>query len=643
MHKGYISTMFKRKVLPFLLAASMGLSIFGCGKDKSGKKDSTTEAVSDEVTSEQEVASDSDSLTTEEKSKDGDYKYMEYADMTADEIVASLTLEQKANQMVLPACYETSTEAMGKNCYGGVLSRNFYYNYEEWQDYIDEFQQMAVSSEAGVPFVYGQDDLHGVNYAVDTVIFPHNIGMGAADDEELMYQVGLITADEAKLCHMLWNYSPCVAQSVDPRWGRTYESYGSDLETIKKLSIAYMKGVQDGGVIACTKHFFGDGNVVYGTGEHSDVDRLIDRGDASLSDEEIEELLSVYKAHIDAGVKTIMISHSSVNGVKMHENKQYIDMLKNDMGFEGFIVSDWDSVQKTSPDTYYDQIVTAVNAGIDMLMEVSTADEVSDIIVEAVEKGDISEDRINDAVRRIIQVKKDFGIIEDPFFENLETVQKETGSEEYRAVAERAVEESLVLLKNEGDVLPFKRGTSVYIMGPAADNDVAQCGGWTLDWNESYMEDIPGLTTIREGFLEKSDEYGINVITKEAEAENADVILLVVGEQAYAEWNGDAEDIDLCGPLGLAGNASAIEKAKKYGKPIVTCIVAGRNVFIDDYIDDWDGVVMCYLPGTEGQGVSNVLCGNSDFTGRLPSPWYDSVEKIGSENPWLERGYGLTY
>ena len=424
MHKGYISTMFKRKVLPFLLAASMGLSIFGCGKDKSGKKDSTTEAVSDEVTSEQEVASDSDSLTTEEKSKDGDYKYMEYADMTADEIVASLTLEQKANQMVLPACYETSTEAMGKNCYGGVLSRNFYYNYEEWQDYIDEFQQMAVSSEAGVPFVYGQDDLHGVNYAVDTVIFPHNIGMGAADDEELMYQVGLITADEAKLCHMLWNYSPCVAQSVDPRWGRTYESYGSDLETIKKLSIAYMKGVQDGGVIACTKHFFGDGNVVYGTGEHSDVDRLIDRGDASLSDEEIEELLSVYKAHIDAGVKTIMISHSSVNGVKMHENKQYIDMLKNDMGFEGFIVSDWDSVQKTSPDTYYDQIVTAVNAGIDMLMEVSTADEVSDIIVEAVEKGDISEDRINDAVRRIIQVKKDFGIIEDPFFENLETVQK---------------------------------------------------------------------------------------------------------------------------------------------------------------------------------------------------------------------------
>ncbi|MBQ8913983.1 MAG: glycoside hydrolase family 3 protein [Lachnospiraceae bacterium] len=635
----------KKKVLPIILSLSLGLSLAACGKNNNTDDEKGTAEIGSEETyvSQDDTSLDATEEVTEDTGSLNDYKYMQYADMTAEEIVNSLTLEQKAFQMVQPACYMTSLKAMKENCYGSVLSRDNYYNYEQWQEYIDNFQQMAISSEAGVPFIYGQDDVHGVNYAVDTVIFPHNIGMGAANDEELMYQVGLITADEAKLCHMLWNFSPCVAQSVDPRWGRTYESYGSDIETITKLSTAYTKGVQDGGVIACTKHFFADGNVLYGTGEDSDADRIIDRGDAVLTDEQIDELLSVYKAQIDAGVKTIMISHSSLNGVKMHENKEYIDILKNDYGFEGFIVSDWNSVQNTSPETYYEQVVTAVNSGIDMLMEVDRYDEAAGIVVEAVGNGDISEERVDDAVRRIIQVKKDIGIIKDPFCDNMETVQDETGSGEYRAVAERAVEESLVLIKNEGEVLPFKSGTSVYIMGPAANNDVSQCGGWTMDWNESYLEDIPGLTTIREGFEQKADEYGINVITKEADAENADVILLVVGEQAYAEWNGDAEDIDLCGPLGLSGNASSIEKAKKYGKPIVTCIVAGRNVFIDDYIDDWDGVVMCYLPGSEGQGVANVLCGNSNFTGRLPSPWYSSVEQIESGNAWLERGYGLTY
>ena len=154
------------------------------------------------------------------------YKYQQYASMSAEEIVSSLTLEQKAMQMVQPACYNTKPQEMKKNCYGSILSRNFYYNDEQWREYVDNYQERAVSSEAGIPFIYGQDDVHGVNYALDTVIFPHNIGLGAANDEELMYQIGQITADEAKLCHLLWNFAPCIAQSVDPRWGRTYESYG---------------------------------------------------------------------------------------------------------------------------------------------------------------------------------------------------------------------------------------------------------------------------------------------------------------------------------------------------------------------------------------------------------------------------------
>ena len=576
------------------------------------------------------------------KTDDGneEYRYQKYAQMSEEEIVSSLTLEQKAMQMVQPACYNTDMKEMKKNCYGSILSRDFYYDESKWREYVDGYQEMAVSSKAGIPFLYGQDDVHGVNYALNTVLFPHNIGMGAANDEELMYQIGQITADEAKLCHMLWNFSPCIAQSEDPRWGRTYESYGADNEIITRLGTAYIKGMQDNGLIACAKHFFGDGNVEYGTGEDSDADRIIDRGDAILDEDKINELLNVYKEMVDAGVKTIMISHSAVNGVKMHENKKYIDILKNEMGFEGFIVSDWNSVQNTSPETYYDQIVTGVNAGIDMLMEVDRFNEAASIIVKAVKNGDISQERVDDAVGRIIKVKKEAGIFDDPFGENMTTIQKSTGSKEYRAVAERAVEESLVLIKNENDVLPLKEGTKVYITGPALDDDVAQCGGWTMDWNQSGLEDIPGVTSIGEGFRLKAQEHGITLTDK---AEDADVIVLVVGEKAYAEWNGDAEDLDLCGEFGLDGNKEAIDKAKATGKPIVTCIVAGRHVFIADYIDDWDAAVMCYLPGSEGQGVVDVLCGESDFTGKLPSPWYSTNAQIDTKTAWLEMGFGLTY
>lgn len=570
--------------------------------------------------------------------------YQQYASMSPEEIVAGMTLEQKTAQMVQPAVYNVSAKTMKENDYGSILSITDCIDAAKWRKTVDDLQNAAIRSEAGIPYIYGQDDVHGVNYCRNAVYFPHNIGQGAANDEELAYQVGLITADEAKLCHMLWNFSPCVAQSVDPRWGRTYESYGSDLETITKLSTAYTKGLIDGGLVACTKHFFADGNVVYGTGEKSDIDRLIDRGDSQLSDAEIAELLKVYQAQIDAGVQTIMISHSSLNGVKMHENKEYIMKLKDEMGFEGFIVSDWDSVGNTSGSSYKEQIITSVNAGIDMLMETERFEEARDIIIDAVESGDISQERVDDAVTRIIKVKKNAGLFDDPLLENIKTEQQETGSPEYRAVAEQLVEKSLVLLKNNKEVLPFKEGTKIYITGPASDNGQAQCGGWTMSWNGAPTEDIPGVTTILEAFEEYADDYGIEVITDDKKAADADAVLLCVGEQAYAEWNGDTEDLALCGSLGLDGNADAIKEAKKLGKPTVTCIVAGRNVILDekDY-DGWDSVVMCYLPGSEGKGISDVLCGCADFTGKLPSDWYGSLDQIGTDKCFLGRGYGLSY
>ena len=572
------------------------------------------------------------------------YKCTVYASMSPEEIVAGLTLEQKAAQMVMPAIYNVSPNKMKDNDYGSILSTAGSIDAPSWRSLVDKYQNAALLSDAGIPYIYGQDDVHGVNYCLNAVYFPHNIGQGAANDEELAYQVGLITADEAKLCHMLWNYSPCIAQSADPRWGRTYESYGSDPETIIKLSTAYTRGLIDGGLVACAKHYLADGNAEYNTGEKGNIEMLIDRGDARLTDDEINELLKVYQAQIDAGVQTIMISHSSLNGVKMHENKEYIMKLKNEMGFEGFIVSDWESVQNISGSSYREQVITSINAGIDMLMEVARFDEAKQIITDAVNSGEISEERLDDAVTRIIRVKKEAGLFEDPFLERTETKQQETGSLEYRKIAERLVEKSLVLLKNDADVLPLKEGTKVYITGPAADDASAQCGGWTIEWNGSSNKEIAGVTTIQDAFECYAEDYGITVITDKKNAPDADVVLLCIGEQAYAEWNGDTEDPELCGALGLPDNRKAIEEAKALGKPTVACIIAGRNVIIDsEDLDAWDSVVMCYLPGSEGKGISDVLCGCADFAGKLPSPWYGSVEQIGTDKSFLERGYGLSY
>ncbi len=630
--------MFKKKILPALLAVCLLMA--GC-KDTGGSSEAGAD-VTGAPTAEASSAS-SENTTVSAPPAEEPRPESRHSGKTAEEILAELTLEEKVYQMMLPAIYCTSEGAMEQNCYGGVLSKTDSLTSERWQTVVDGFQEAALGSETGIPYIYGQDDVHGVNYAVGTVIFPHNIGIGAANNEELTYRMGLATADEALLCHMIWNYAPCVAQSEEPRWGRTYESYGSDLDIITRLSVAYTKGLVEGGVIACPKHFFGDGNVEYGTGEDSDVDRLTDRGDAVLTDDEIAALIDVYKQLIDCGAQTIMLSHSSVNGVKMHENKPYVDYLKNELGFEGFIVSDWNSIQNISGSTYEEQLIRSVNAGVDMLMEVEDFDRAHTLIVKAVNDGRITEERINDAVTRILRVKINAGVLDDPYFENAPTKQTETGSDEYRDLAEQLVEQSLVLLKNEGHVLPFKEGTTVYITGPAANNPVSQCGGWTLDWNGSPTREIEGLTTILEGFRQKAAEYGITVTNNEAEAANADVTLLVVGERSYAEWNGDTADLELCGDKSIIRNKTAIEAAAELGHPIVTCIVAGRQVIIEEYYDDWDAVVMCYLPGSEGQGVADVLCGGTDFTGRLPAPWYSSVDQIGTDECWLPLGYGLSY
>lgn len=626
----------KRRTLATLICILLIFSLVGCGQNNSQltSTQTTSSAVSNEP-----AASASPQAQL-------DLKYDPNA--TPEEIVASMTLEQKVAQMLQPGVYNISTTAMEKYGYGSVLSQSPYMDITAagWKRTVLSYQKAALASPGGIPFIYGTDAVHGVNYCLGSVIFPHNIGIGAANDEELTYKMGQIVADEMKHTGMLWNFAPCVAVATEPRWGRTYESYSSNPDIVSKLGVAYSKGLIDGGVLPCAKHFFGDGNVGYGTGEG---DFLIDRGDAALDQSQIDALLGVYQDLIDAGVKSIMISHSSLNGVKMHENAHYInDVLKGEMGFDGFVVSDWESIHNISVQGLKNQVVAAINSGIDMLMEPDSFSDTYKCMLEAVNEGLISQERIDDAVTRIIRVKMALGLFDDPMQENLKTTYPDVGSDEARDIARQLVEKSLVLLKNDGDILPLKQGSKIFVTGPAMNDTGAQCGGWTLEWMGSTdskrgSKYVPGATTILEGLQEVADEYDLTIITDEKQASEADLTILCVGESPYAEWNGDTSDLSLTGPLALPGNQEAIQLAKSLGKPTVALIVAGRNLVIEDCYNDWDAVVMCYLPGSEADGVANVLTGKVPFSGRLPMPWYKSEDDIGTTNYKFDVGYGLTY
>lgn len=578
-------------------------------------------------------------------------KYQQYATMSAEEITACLTLEEKAAQMMQPAGYMVDRKTMKENGYGSALAISDL-SENQWQMFISDLQKGALESSGGVPLIYGNDAVHGVNSCKGAVIFPHNIAIGAANDSELTYKMGLAVADEAKITGMLWTFSPCVAVAQDPRWGRTYESYSSDIDLVSKLGTEFAKGLIDGGLLPCAKHYLGDGEVYYGTGEHSDgdgeyVERLIDRGDAIVDDARLNELISVYKSLIDNGVKTVMISHNSVNGEKMHSNKELItDVLKGELGFDGLVVSDWESIYNIPGDSLKEQIITSVNAGIDMFMQPHDYEDCMKYIVEAVNEGLIKEERINDAVTRIISVKKQMGLFDDPLMKNLQTKQSHVGSDEYRNLAKQLVEKSLVLLKNENEILPLKNGTKLYITGPAADDTRALCGGWTLDPEGGKDSDntrwVQEGKTILDGFKALADQYEFTIITDPAEAINADITILCLGEKPYHEWHGDTEDLSITGEIALDGNKEAISEAKELGKPIVTLITVGRNVIIDEYENDWDAIVMCWLPGSEGDGVANVIAGKVPFTGKLPMPYYSSVDDIRTNKVKFEIGYGLS-
>jgi beta-glucosidase len=566
-------------------------------------------------------------------------------------LLNSMTLEEKVGQMIQAEHNAASSYEIEEFGLGSILSGGGSYpgnnKIADWDRMITGIQDAAMNTEHQIPVLYGIDAVHGLALVKGAIVFPHNIGLGAANDPELMYQMGAAVAEEMKLIKVPWNFSPCVAVNTDPRWGRTYECYSSDPAIVAKLSAAYVKGQADHGVAATAKHYVADGGATFGTGEGS---YLIDRGDAILSEEKLREThLLPYKELVNSGIQIIMASFSSYNGVKMHENEYLLtEVLKKEYGFSGFIVSDWEAVSGLSGESFEANVVLAVNAGVDMLMEPYRYGEAYNAIIDAVDQGDITEERINDAVGRILTVKINLGLFEDPYMEKVSHEITELGSEGYRDLAKQLVEKSLVLLKNENNTLPLKQGQKLLVIGPAANDIGLQCGGWGLTWqgvmDQGSSKTTEG-TTILEGLEEYAGTYGYEIITDQSRAAEADAVILAVGEIPYAEYNGDTEDLSITGIRAHKDNAAAIELAKQLNKPVIALVVAGRNVLINDLIKDCDSMVMCYLPGTEGDGIASVLSGETTFTGKLPMPYYKSTEDIGKDGAELlfDLGYGLTY
>jgi beta-glucosidase len=643
--------MKKFKLIAIFMAVIL---IFSACSSKAGQTvNEPTGVQEDTQDTNQGDTSDGQQDVTTEAQLDED-AYLDASLPTADRVaslISQMSLMEKAGQMLQGERNRVSAADMTNLRLGSVLSGGGSVpgsnSVADWNSQFQTLQKAALKSSHKIPMIYGLDAVHGLGLVKGAVVFPHNVGLGAANDPELMYQMGAAVAEEMKLVNILWNFAPCVAVSGDPRWGRTYESFSSDPAIVASLAEAYTKGQQDHGVLVTAKHYVGDGDTDMGTGE---LNGLVDRGNVTVSEDELRAVdLTPYKTLVDAGTKIVMASFSSYQGVKMHEQKYLLtDVLKGEFGFKGFVVSDWEGLNALSGSNYQENVALAVNAGVDMLMEPNNYQDALNAIINNVNKGKISEERINDAVSRILTVKFDLGMFEDPLQENTAHEVAELGSEGYRDLAKQLVEKSLVLLKNDNGTLPLKQGQKVFVTGPALNDMGLQIGGWGLQWqgqmDNNGSKTMQG-TTILEGLQEYAKTYGFEIITDESRASDADVVILGIGEVPYAEYQGDTTDLSITGAKAHPLNQKAIDFVKGLGKPTVTLIVAGRNVLFNDYMDQWNSIVMCYLPGTEGDGIASVLSGETPFTGKLAMPYYKSVEDIGKEDAQLlfDLGYGLTY
>ena len=553
-----------------------------------------------------------------------------------EDLLTRMSLAEKLGQMTLIEKESIKNEDITNLFIGGVLSGGGGSPEDNsttgWAAMVDGFQDQALQTPLGIPLIYGVDAVHGHGNLYGAVIFPHNIGLGAANDKNLMRKIGRVTAKEMVATGIYWNYAPAVSVPQDIRWGRTYEGYSENTELVSQLAVAYLQGMQGDDlsapdtVLGTPKHFVGDGGTAWGSSTSSDY--KIDQGVTDVDEATLRKIhLPPYASLINVGARSMMISYSSWGGMKMHGQDYLInDVLKDELGFNGFIVSDWAGIDQVDPD-YYTAVVTAINAGVDMNMVPYDANSFLTTMKDAVAAGDIPIERIDDAVRLILTVKFEMGLFEHPY-SNPDFVPL-VGSEEHRAVAREAVAKSQVLLKNYGDLLPFsKEIPKLYVAGLAADNIGLQSGGWTIEWQGKEGDITPG-TTILEG-IKNTVAADTEVIYDEfAEFENdppddsPKICLGVIAEKPYAEGKGDNGTLTLSDE-----DLSTVNRLNEICDQLAVVLVSGRPLMIAEQIDNWDALVAAWLPGTEGQGVADVLFGDEPFTGRTAFTWPRFVEQL---------------
>ena len=570
------------------------------------------------------------------------------ADRVAD-LLERMTIEEKLGQMVqIDRRYLRDEAHLATFHLGSLLSGGGSApepnDAKTWADMVDRFQRVALSTRLGIPLLYGTDAVHGHNNLYGATIFPHNIGLGAANDPELVRQIGEATAVEIRATGPRWTFAPCLAVARNERWGRTYESAGEHpalaLTMARLVTALQGETITQTSVLATAKHYVGDGGTTGG----------VDQGDTELPEEELRAIhLAPFVDAVAAGVGSIMVSYSSWNGALLHGNAYLLnDLLKDELGFDGFIVSDWGGINALDGDPGFSafDVATAVGAGIDMIMVPELYEEMFTLLMEVVASGAISLERVDDAVVRILRKKFELGLFENPFTDR--ALAPEINSAAHRALARRAVRSSLVLLKNEQGLLPLaKDGLKIFVAGKNADNVSHQCGGWTLTWQGGSGPTVPG-TSILDGIREVVGSAGtVDFAADGVGADGHDVAIVVIGEESYAEFRGDRPAPDT---LGLDDDDLRVaERVAASCVPTVVVLVSGRPLVITEQLAHWDALVVAWLPGTEGGGVADVLFGEATPTGKLPHSWPRTAEQVpinvgdADYDPLFAFGFGLAY
>ena len=579
-------------------------------------------------------------------------------DRQVNALLEKMTLDEKVGQMTQPdQTFLKSDADIAKYYLGSVLSGGDSdpkegNSLEAWTNLIDRYQKRALETRLAVPLLYGVDAVHGHNNILGAVIFPHDIGLGCARNPALIEKIARITALEVRATGINWGFAPCVAVVRDIRWGRTYEGFAEEPDGVKELGAAAVRGLQGDdladplSVLGCAKHYVGDGGTAYGSstvGPH-----LLDQGDTRLDEKTLRQIHMLgYLTTIRAGVGSIMPSYSSWNGLKMSGNKRLLtEVLKDELGFEGFLISDFGAIDAL-PGDYKHKIAMSINAGMDMVMVPERYQEFIARLKDAAQDGTVPMARIDDAVRRILRVKIAMGLMDKNHSQLADrTLWKQFGSPEHRAVARDAVRQSLVLLKNEHGALPLaKSAKRIHVGGNNADDIGNQCGGWTITWQGQSGNVTPGGTTILQAIKKAvSKDTKVTFAVDGKGAAGADVGVVVIGEKPYAETAGDRSDLSLA-----PEDVAAVENMKAAGIPVVVILFSGRPMIIDKVIGKADAFVAAWLPGTEGDGVADVLFGDYKPTGKLSFSWPRSMAQVGvhrgdaNYDPLYKYGYGLSW